>query len=73
MTTPQITIHNALTGETIIREMNAAELAQLNADKIQADKNAETLAKAQADKLAKRAAVMTRLGITSDELDALLS
>lgn len=66
-------IFDAITGETVTREMNAAELAQFEADKIRADKNAETLAKAQADKLAKRTAVMTRLGITSDELDALLS
>jgi len=73
METSQITIYDALTGETTTRNFDAAEIAQLNADKLQADKDAETLAKAQADKLAKRAAVMTRLGITSDELDALLS
>ena len=73
MTTPQITISDAITGETIIRDMNATELAQLEADKIQADKDAETLAKAQADKEATRAAVMKRLGLSSDELLALLS
>lgn len=70
---PQITIFNAITGETITRDMNAAELAQSQADKQQADKDAETLAKAQADKEATRAAVLTRLGLTSDELLALLS
>jgi len=73
MNTPQITIYDALTGETVTRDLNATELAQLQTDKIQADKDAETLAKAQADKLAKRSAVMTRLGLTSDELLALLS
>jgi len=73
MTTPQLTIYEVTTGEIITRDFNAAEIAQLNADKLQANKDAETLAKAQADKLTKRTAVMTRLGITSDELDALLS
>ena len=73
MTTPQLTIYEVTTGEIITRDFNAAEIAQLDADKLQANKDAETLAKAQADKLAKRAAVLTRLGITSDELDALLS
>jgi len=73
MTTPQLTIYEVTTGEIITRDFNAAEIAQLDADKLQANKDAETLAKAQADKLTKRAAVMTRLGITSDELDALLS
>ena len=32
MTTPQITIHNALTGETITRDMTSDELAQLEKD-----------------------------------------
>ena len=73
MTTPQMIIYNCVTGETTTRDFTAAEITQLNADKLKADKDAETLAKAQADKLAKRAAVMARLGITSDELDALLS
>jgi len=73
MTTPQLTIYEVTTGEIITRDFNAAEIAQLNADKLQANKDAETLAKAQAEKLATRNAVLTRLGITSDELDALLS
>lgn len=73
MITPQITIFDALTGETITRDMNAAELAQSQADKLQTDKDAETLAKDQADKAATRAAVLTRLGLSSDELLALLS
>lgn len=33
MGTPQITVHDALTGETIEREMNDDELAQYEADK----------------------------------------
>jgi len=73
MSTPQITIHDVLTGEIIIREMNSSELAQREADKVKADQEAEAFAKDQADKEATRAAVLTRLGLTSDELLALLS
>ena len=73
MTTPQKTIFNIETGETTTRDFNETELAQFNADKLTADQNAEALAKAQADKEATRAAVLKRLGLTSDELLALLS
>jgi hypothetical protein len=69
----KITILDALTGETITRDMNEAELAQYEADKVKAAQDAEALATAQADKAATRAAVLTRLGLTSDELLALLS
>ncbi len=69
----KITILNALTGETITRDMNEAELAQYETDKLKAAQDAEALATAQADKAATRAAVLTRLGLTSDELLALLS
>ena len=73
MTSFKITIHDAIIGETITRDMNATELAQIEADILEADKEAEALAKAQADKVATRAAVLTRLGLSSDELLALLS
>jgi len=73
MSNPQIKIIDALTGESITRDMTSSELAQLQADKLEADKEAEALAKDQADKEATRAAVLTRLGLTSDELLALLS
>ena len=73
MSTPQKTIIDVVTGETITRDMTSAELSQVEAEKLQADKDAERLAKTQADKEATRAAVLTRLGLTSDELLALLS
>ena len=72
MTTPQITIHDAPTGETITRDMNAAELAQHEIDKAQAIKNAADKAKADADKQAARQAVLDKLGLTADEITALL-
>ena len=73
MTTPQITIHDAITGETVARDMNETELAQLEADQAQAVKDAA--AKTKADKAAadKKQQVLDRLGITNEELLAILS
>jgi hypothetical protein len=68
MTTPQITIHDVLTGETITRDFNAAEIAQAEADKIANDQ-------ADADATARaitRQAVLDKLGITAHEAQLLL-
>ena len=72
MSTPQITIHNAATGETITRDYNEAELAQHEIDKAQAAKDAAEKAKADANKQAARQAVLDKLGLTADEITALL-
>lgn len=64
-----IKIHNAETGEVIERQMNAEELAQLQADNAKAE--AKALAKAEAQ--AARAALLVKLGITEDEAKLLLS
>ena len=63
-----INIHNALTGEQITRDMNEAELAQHEIDKT----NAKADAKAQADKATAKQAVLDKLGLTADEVTALL-
>ena len=68
MTTPQITIHNVLTGEIITRDFNAAELAQAKLDQAQAKLDAQALATKQAA----RQAVLDKLGLTADEAAALL-
>jgi len=66
---PEITIHNAETGEVITRAANAEELQQ-----IEADKAAQTeQATAEAAKAAEKAALLERLGITADEAKLLLS
>ena len=70
--TLQKTIHDALTGETITRDFTADELAQYEADKAQALKNLADKAKADADKQAARQAVLKKLGLTADEVAALL-
>ena len=68
MTTPQITIHNVLTGEIITRDFNAAELAQLELDKAEAEAQAE----AKLVKQVARLALLTKLGITEQEAQLLL-
>ena len=73
MTTPQTIIFDALTGETVTRDFNETELAQLETDQAQAKKDAA--AKNYADKAAadKKQQVLDRLGITNEELLAILS
>ena len=72
MSTPQITIHNAATGEKITRDYNKAELAQYEIDKAQAAIDAADKAAATANKQAARQAVLKKLGLTADEVAALL-
>ena len=72
MTTPQITVIDCLTGETITRDYNADELAQHEADKAQVKKEATAKAKADTAKTAARQAVLDKLGLTADEITALL-
>ena len=68
MTKPKIKIHDAVTGETVVRDFNAAELAQLELDKAEAKKQADALAAKQAA----RQAVLDRLGLTEQEAQLLL-
>ena len=68
MTTPQITIYDAITGETITRDFDAVELAQAKLMKAEA----ETQAKALTAKQVARQAVLDKLGLTADEALALL-
>ena len=72
MTTPKAFIFDCVTGETITRDFTTDELAQLEIDKAQAVKDAADKAKADADKQAARQAVLDKLGLTADEIAALL-
>ena len=68
MTKPQIKIVNVETGEEIIRDANAEEIAQMEIDAANAaTRQAEAEAKA-----AQRQALLTRLGITEEEARILL-
>jgi hypothetical protein len=66
--TPRIKNVNCETGEEIIRDANAEELAQMEADQAAY----ATQAAAEAAKAAEKAALLTRLGITADEAKLLL-
>jgi hypothetical protein len=65
---PQVKIVNTETGEEIIRDATSEEIAQMELDKAEAIKQAELKAKAAADK----AALLSRLGLTEDELKTIL-
>jgi hypothetical protein len=69
MTNPIVREHNVTTGEIIDREMNAEELAELEASQAEAEAKAE----AEAVKAAEKAALLAKLGITHDEAKLLLS
>jgi len=69
MTKPQVKIVNVETGEEIVRDANAQEIAQMEIDAANAaTTKAEAEAKAQA-----KAALLERLGITADEAKLLLA
>lgn len=68
MPKPQIQIHNAETGEIIIRDMNDEELAIYN--KGTAEFNA--MQAEIANKASAKSALLNRLGITEDEAKLLL-
>ena len=68
MTKPQIKEYNCTTGEEIVRDANADEIAQIKLDAANTiARKAETEAKATA-----RQAILDRLGLTADEAQLLL-
>lgn len=69
MPKPQIQIHNSETGEVIVRDMNAEELAVYNKEAAEF----EAMQAEIANKAATKAALLERLGITSEEAKLLLS
>jgi hypothetical protein len=70
MTKPQVKIVNTETGEEIVRDANAEELAQMEKDA--ASWAAELVAKAEAEaKKAAAEAKLAALGLTADDLKAL--
>jgi hypothetical protein len=73
MTTPQITIYDCVTGETVTRDYNETELAQLETNQAQAKKEATAQAKTEQAKADKRQIILDRLGLTTDEFQTLIS
>lgn len=71
----KITTHDVATGETITRDMNSAELAQLEADKVASEAQAKEVADAKAANDAKVLSAKNKLkalGLTEAEVTALL-
>jgi hypothetical protein len=65
---PQVKIVNCETGEEIVRDANAEELAQM-----ELDANNEAARKAEAEaKAAEKQTLLDRLGITADKAKLLL-
>jgi predicted flap endonuclease-1-like 5' DNA nuclease len=65
---PQIKIVDVTSGEEIVRDANAAEIAQM---KLDADNAKARKAEAEAKETAK-AALLDRIGLTADELKTIL-
>jgi hypothetical protein len=65
----KITFHNEATGETIDRELTADETAQREKDIAKY----EAIKQAEADRQALKQATLAKLGLTADEVAALLS
>lgn len=70
--TQQKTIHNAQTGETITRDFTADEQAQHDKDVADAATQAKADKAAATAKQVARQAVLDKLGLTADEITALL-
>ena len=68
MTKPIITIHNLETNQIETREMNSVEFAQWEKDQAERAADLVTIA----NKEGARQAVLTKLGLTDDEVAALL-
>ena len=71
----KITIHDVATGKTITRDMNSAELAQLEADKVASEAQAKDIADAKALNDAKVLSAKNKLkalGLTEAEVTALV-
>ena len=66
--TPQVKFVNAETGEEIVRDANAEEIAQME---IETTNGAARKAEAEAKETAK-AAILDRIGLTADEAKLLL-
>ena len=71
----KITIHDAITKQTVTRDMNSAELAQWEADKVAYEAEAQAIADAKAANDAKVLSAKNKLkalGLTEAEVTALV-
>ena len=71
--THNITLFDAITGETIEREMTADEIAAHKAGELETAEFRKADELAKAEKQTNRQALLTKLGITAEEAALLLS
>ncbi len=73
MTTPQKTIIDCVTGETMTRDFDETELAEYTASLLHVEKEIKAKLKAEKTIADTRQTILDRLGITKDELLTILS
>ena len=75
MTTPQITIHDCATGQSVTRNMNSTEIASYEANKVVHEAQAKAISDAKALNDAKVLSAKNKLkalGLTEAEVTALV-
>lgn len=73
MPRPTITIHDVVTNEFLVREMNDEEFEQHEIDVAKRLARDKAIAEYLATKATEKAALLAKLGITADEAALLLS
>lgn len=73
MSNETITIHNAETGEIIVKELTDAEQAELMAERQAARAAKAEAAEAKVELETKKQEVLAKLGLTAQEVSALLA
>ena len=68
---PQILITDLSKGTSVLREMTTDETAQLNAQRVEANAQAETREQDLTARAVKRQQALDKLGLTADEVAAL--
>ena len=72
MTTPQKTIIDCVTGETVTLDLNEIELTEYKSYLSEIEKNSKAKAKAEKALADKQQTILDRLGLTADEFKTLI-
>ena len=72
MTTPQKTIIDCVTGETVTLDLNDIELTEYKSYLSEIEKNSKAKAKAEKALADKQQTILDRLGLTADEFKTLI-
>ena len=72
MTTPQKTIIDCVTGETVTLDLNEIEVTEYKSYLSEIEKNSKAKAKAEKALADKQQTILDRLGLTADEFKTLI-